>query len=121
VRLSGNADKASMVLFINNRKLVGSKKSILFGTELQLKSQVKYLGVILDEKLNWHSIIDHRMKKATIVFWQCRKAIGKTWGLKPKVVYCTYTSVVRPIFTYAALLWWKTASQLSVNQKTAHL
>jgi hypothetical protein len=29
------------------------------------------------------------------------------WGLKPKVVYWVYTSEVRPISTYAALLWWK--------------
>jgi hypothetical protein len=32
-------------------------------------NQVKYLGVILDEKRNWNSHIDHRMQKATIVFW----------------------------------------------------
>jgi hypothetical protein len=52
VGLPVNADKISMVFFTNNRKLVGFKKSILFGTELQFKNQVKYLGVILDEKLN---------------------------------------------------------------------
>jgi hypothetical protein len=100
---------------------VGFKRPILFGTELQLKNQVKYLGVILDEKLNWYSHIDHRLQKATIAFWQCRRAIGKTWGLKPMVVYWIYTSVVRHILTYAALLWWKKASQISVNRKKAHL
>jgi hypothetical protein len=47
VELSVNADKTSMVLFTNNRKLVGFKKPILFGTKLQLKNQVQYLGVIL--------------------------------------------------------------------------
>jgi hypothetical protein len=34
VGLSVNAEKTSMVLFTNNRKLVGFKKHILFGTEL---------------------------------------------------------------------------------------
>jgi hypothetical protein len=29
--------------------------------------------------------------------------------------------VVEPILTYAALLWWKKASQISANQKTSHL
>jgi hypothetical protein len=38
VGLSVNADKTSMVLFTNNRKLVGFKKPLLFGTELQLKN-----------------------------------------------------------------------------------
>jgi hypothetical protein len=46
-----------MVLFTNNRKLVGFKKPILFGTELQLKNQVKYLGVILDENLTGTAIL----------------------------------------------------------------
>jgi hypothetical protein len=69
--LSVNADKTSIDLFTNNRKFVGFKKSIL-----QLKNQVEYLGVILDEKLNWNSHIDHRMQKATIAFWQCRRAIA---------------------------------------------
>jgi hypothetical protein len=59
-----------MILFTNNRKLVGFKKPTLFGTELQFKNQVKYLGVIRDEKHNWNSHIDHRMQKATINFWQ---------------------------------------------------
>jgi hypothetical protein len=41
VGLSANADKTSMVLFTNNKNLVGFKKPILFGTELQLKNQLK--------------------------------------------------------------------------------
>jgi hypothetical protein len=97
---------------------VGFKKPILFGTELQWKNQVKYLGVILDEKLNWNSHIDHRMQKATIAFWQCRRENTET---ETKVVYWIYTPVVRPILTYAALLCWKKASQISGNRKTAHL
>jgi hypothetical protein len=62
-------NKTSIVLFTNNRKIVGFKKPKVFGKELQLKNQVKYLGFILDEKL-----------------------------------------------PYAAILWWKKASQI-----TAHL
>jgi hypothetical protein len=59
VMLSFNADKTSMVLFTNNRMLVDFKKPILFGTELQLKNQVKYLGDILDKELNWNSMGKH--------------------------------------------------------------
>jgi hypothetical protein len=110
-----------MVLFTNKKKLVGVKKPILFGKELQLKNLVKYLGVILDEKLNWNSHIDHRMQKATIVFRQCRRAIGKTCGLKPKFAYWVYTSEVRPISTYAALLWWKKRAGCMQSIPTAAL
>jgi hypothetical protein len=76
---------------------------------------------MLDTKLNLNSHIDHRMQKAIIAFWQCWRATGRTWGLKLKVVYWIHTSVVRPILNYAALLWWKKASQISVNQKTVRL
>jgi hypothetical protein len=31
----------------------------------------------------------------TVALWQCRRAIGKTWGLRPKVVYWLYISVVK--------------------------
>jgi hypothetical protein len=70
--LSVNADKTSIVIFTNNRILVGFTNLILFGTELQLKNQVKYLGVILDENLTGTTLLitGCRMQKA-IAFWQC--------------------------------------------------
>jgi hypothetical protein len=45
-------------------------------------------------------------KTAYKAFWKCRGTFGKTWGLKPKVIYWIYTAVVRPIITYAATIWW---------------
>ena len=121
VGLSVNPNKTTSILFTKNRNFDGFIKPSLFGSELELQTQVKYLGVILDSKLNWNIHIDHRLRKATIALWQCRRAIGKTWGLKPKVVYWIYTSVVRPILTYAAVLWWKKTTQLSVNRKIGSL
>jgi hypothetical protein len=56
------------------------------------------------------------MRKASIAYWQCRKAIGKTWGLKQKVVYWIYTSVIRPMLTCAALVWWKRTHLTTVNR-----
>jgi hypothetical protein len=51
----------------------------LFDTELILNNhQVKYLGVILNSKVNWKFHIDKRMRKVSIAYWQCRRAIGKT-------------------------------------------
>jgi hypothetical protein len=50
--------------------------------------------------------LDKAINKAYKAFWTCRGTFGKTWGLKPKVVYWIYTVVVRPIITYAATIWW---------------
>jgi hypothetical protein len=70
--------------------------------------QMKYLGVILYKKLNWKAHLENRMRKACIAYWQCRRAVGKTSGLSPKAVDL-YTSVVKPILSYASLVELKKA------------
>jgi hypothetical protein len=106
-----------MVLFTKRRNLEIFFAPRLFDTELTLNNQVKYLGVILDSKLNWKFHIDNRIRKTSIVYWQDRRAIGKTWGLKPKVMYWIYTSVIRPMLTYAALVWWKRTHLTTVKKQ----
>jgi hypothetical protein len=51
-----------------------------------MTDQVKYLGVILDKKHDWKAYLENRMLKACIAYWQCRRAVGKTWGLSPKML-----------------------------------
>jgi hypothetical protein len=47
IGLSVNADKTTMVLFTNNRKIGGFYNPKLFGTQLRMTDQMKYPGVIL--------------------------------------------------------------------------
>jgi hypothetical protein len=65
-----------MVLFTNNRKIGGFYNPRLFGTELRMTDQVKYLGVVLDKKLDWKAHFENRMYKTCIAYWQCRCAVG---------------------------------------------
>jgi hypothetical protein len=51
---------------------VHKKEESLFDMELILNNQVKYLGVILDSKLNWKFHIDKRIRWASVPYWQCR-------------------------------------------------
>jgi hypothetical protein len=44
--------------------------------------------------------------KAYKAFRVCRRTLGKTWGLKPKMLYWIYTVIVRLIVTYAATIRW---------------
>jgi hypothetical protein len=63
INLPVNPNKTTAILLTLNRNLNGLSKPILFDDELQLQNQVKYLGVILDSKLNWNSHIDEKLKK----------------------------------------------------------
>jgi hypothetical protein len=69
LELPVNVDKTTTVLFTNKSLRIGFKKPNLFGQEIELKNQVKYLGVILDSKLNWNSHIETRMKETTVALW----------------------------------------------------
>jgi hypothetical protein len=74
-----------MVLFTKRGNLEDFFDPKLFDTELILNNQVKYLRVILDNKLNWKFYIDNRIRKDSIAYWQCRRAIGNTWGSETDV------------------------------------
>lgn len=121
VGLSVNPNKTSIVLFSEKRNLSGIRPLRLFGSEINVSSQVKYLGVILDSKLSWTAHIEFRVKKACMAFGQCRRTIGKTWGLKPKYIKWIYTTIVRPILAYGCLVWWQKGEVRTVQTKLSHL
>ena len=36
---------------------------------------------------------------------QCRRIVGKTWGIKPSMMKWIYTAMIRPIMSYACVSW----------------
>jgi hypothetical protein len=86
--------------------LKGLKEPTLFGKTVQLSTEVKYLGRTSDKRLTWDAQLDKVMNRAYRAFWTCKGTFRKTWGLKLWVVHWMYTMVVRPMITYAAMIWW---------------
>ncbi len=103
--LTVNPRKTKLVLFTNKRKLNKVSLPMLNGARLEFSDHAKFLGLILDKKLNWKLHIEEKINKATKIYWQCRRAFGKTWGLKPKVVMWLYKSIIRPILCYGCHVW----------------
>ena len=85
---------------------------VVRGTPINISEEAKYLGLILDRKLSWKQNCQERVRKATIALYPRKNAIGKRWGLQPKVVHWLYTTVVRPIVLYGCV-WWT-----AVNKKS---
>ena len=105
-KLSVNPGKTEMVLFTHKRKVDKFKPIRLFGKELSRSDQVKYLGVILDSKLTWKAHLESKYNKAVATFFQCRRIVGKTWGITPKIAHWIYIAIIRPMISYAAVVWW---------------
>ena len=119
--LSVHPDKTIMVLFTKKRILDGLIPITFYGKELQFSPQVKYLGVWLDSKLNWKKHVDTKVEKALVAFYQVKRAVGKTWGLSPRIVHWLYVTVIRPVITYAAVVWWKRTELCTVIKQLEHL
>src|SRR5690606_30824705 len=119
--LSINPLKAEVMAFTRLRRLEGLNTPSMFGASLKKVSTVKYLGVVLDEKLTWNAHVDRLVKRAKSSLIYCSRAIGKTWGLSPKIAHWLYTAVIRPIITYASIVWWDKTRQLTTQRKLARI
>ncbi|MCP3666940.1 MAG: hypothetical protein GY696_31350 [Gammaproteobacteria bacterium] len=113
--LSVNPQKTEMVLFTHKRKIQDFRAPRLYGAQLQLTSKAKYLGVVLDSKLLWNCHVEQKCKKAIAAFWQCRRAVGRTWGLSPRITHWIYTAVIRPMIVYGAVVWWVRGALVTVR------
>lgn len=115
--LSVNPRKTEMILFTRKYKVENLRAPSLYNVELKLSSEVKYLGVIIDRKLNWGSHVERQCAKAKRILWALRGAMGKQWGLAPEVALWCYTAIVRPVLTYASIIWWeRTTLQTGLNK-----
>ena len=83
------------------RNIIHSSYNI-HGTDLELVEEAKYLGVMLDKKLNFNTHISNTIKKcdATRAFLQ-----RNLHGCSIEVKAASYKTFVRPIAEYAAPVW----------------
>ena len=98
--------KTKIVMFTWNRKW-SIRPIKVGGITIELSKEVKLLGITLDHKLNFNTHIDKTTKKCLGILMQCKRAIGPTWGLSPKVCKWIYTAIVRPVLNYAVVIWIK--------------
>lgn len=118
--LNINPSKTTIVPFTRRRKFTITSLR-LYNTQIELSTQAKYLGVILDQKLNWNAHLEHAINKAKSALWVCSRTFGKKWGLKPKMIHWMYLAIVRPRITYASLVWWTKSIETSAKQKLEKL
>ncbi|RYE25309.1 MAG: hypothetical protein EOP45_04900 [Sphingobacteriaceae bacterium] len=102
-----NPNKSEQMIFTRRRNIPNFSPSKIFGEEIKTAKSVKYLGVHIDTKRNWKDHLENKVKKCTKIFWMCRKAIGKRWGLAPKCIEWLYAAIIKPVLAYAAAIWWK--------------
>ena len=86
--LSFSADKTTVVFFSRRynfftKVLPKVKKIKMFGVEIKPSSSMTYLGIILDQKLNWKLHVKTKVLKAIKCLAMIKLAIHFIYGLSP--------------------------------------
>ena len=76
---------------------------IIKGVEVENIETYKYLGLTLDNKLNWHSNADILIKKLNIRMYSLRKLY--TFGVNCKVLLMFYNTIIASVWRYCLVVW----------------
>ena len=116
VGLSVNPDKTELV-FTRKWKLPGFFKPLF----LHCSMSVKCLRVVPDSQLTSGEHVNTKVKKAYNLLWGCKRAYGATWGLRPKVVYWLYISIIWLSITFASLVWCPGCQTASAKKRQSRI
>ena len=102
-KLALNIDKTACMLF-GNRQGYSKVKLHLQGKQIAQVSNIKFLGVILDEKFNWKAHVSYISGKIS-------RAIGviiKARNLGKESLLSLYQTLIYPYITYCHQVWGST-------------
>ncbi|XP_063832729.1 uncharacterized protein LOC135081874 [Ostrinia nubilalis] len=75
------------------------------GIRLQFKTDIKLLGIIIDQRLTFTKHVDYTICKALKIYRSLCKFVRPTWGVHSQNISTIYQQVIQPIITYAAGIW----------------
>lgn len=101
-RIKINETKTSAIVFSKGRLLDNVRLQTANAT-IKTENTIKYLGVLLDRKLDFNQHIQDKIKKANAARWHTRPLIHTQ--IDNKIKLNLYKTCIRPILTYASQIW----------------
>ena len=103
-KLSLNASKTNYILFRNKKSEISNNncKLIINGEEIDIVSKTKFLGIIIDEHLEWKYHIDMCKRKISSGNYVLRSL---KHILTTSVLTTIYYSMIHPYISYGLMLW----------------
>lgn len=110
--LDFNPSKTTAVLFTRSRKVCESNFSLeMNDLSIGFSSCLKYLGVFLDSKLTYYYHISKTLEKAKKALYVLDRYCSNTWGPNAQVTRLLISTVIQPIVTYAAPVWFSSLTR----------
>ena len=114
--LAFNASKTEVLIFTDKRRPKSVPKLMMNGVELQISKEAKYLGITLDEGLNWKSHMTQKVKMAKKKLMMMKSVISSFCGPSNKLIEWAYKGIVIPAMAYGATAWYKRLEMKINNQ-----
>jgi len=111
-------DQKSKVVLMTRRKRKERKDLEVYLNNKQLRQvkTVKYLGIIIDDKLTFREHITHVTEKCRKIIFSLSKSAKLNWGISHKALKTLYTGGIPPLL-YGAPVWAKTLEKTSHRKK----
>ncbi|CAG5058515.1 unnamed protein product [Parnassius apollo] len=113
VKLAFGPTKTKLIAFTPKAKVASINMD---GHRLSFVPEVKLLGVILDEKVNFGKHVKHLINKAVRIFNTLCMYSRPTWGAHPENISTTYHKVIVLTITYAAGIWGHVAQKRCIRR-----
>jgi ribonuclease HI len=105
--LTFSAKKTEILLLKGRKKLKPPHKLNMYGQPIEFVKSVKYLGVTIDDKLNFNQHILRVTARAKGQLLVAGNALKRKFGPLPKPTQWLYEGAILPALTYAAFIWYK--------------
>jgi hypothetical protein len=110
-RLELSKDKLTLMpMYTRNKGALKSHPSIT-KRKIQIVSQMKYLGVTLDSKLDWYPHTLYLERKVLHIRNNLARCSTATWGMSHHNLLMIYKHAILPFITYAAEVWYSSVSK----------
>ncbi|GBM48166.1 Putative protein in type-1 retrotransposable element R1DM [Araneus ventricosus] len=101
-------------------KKLTRKPQILFQQKnIKFPSEIKYLGIVIDNKLSWILYLDYLREKSLKLQNKLIRFCRATWGVKPEVVKEIYLRVTEKVLMYGSEIWYRDTAL--INRKVLSL
>ena len=119
--LNFNVKKTKAILF-RSSAYVRTPKIIMNKQEIKVDRSAKYLGIWFDENLSFIEHAEKTLDKCKTIFNITRSYCGKTWGLDPYLTRLIYKTIITPVLTYGASIWYPVFihKPISIKIRTFH-
>ena len=106
-KLKINGDKSEAMFFtrFTSTRKNPRRQLKISNTDIPWKLAVKYLGLIIDKRLTFKSHIENTVIKCEKVFRSLYSLLNRKSKLNIGNKILLYTTIIRPIITYASPVW----------------